>query len=213
MIKLTKNQLIILVVIGGLIVLAIGYYIYKTTEENSYQQIEEISEEINTQTETNVENEVEIVVHIAGQIKNPGIIKIAEGARIADIIEQAGGLTQEADITDINLAYIVEDGQKIIIPSIEEQKNKEKELGEKETEIIQQSTESLDTKSSTTMININKANSEELQQLQGIGESTANKIIEYRKEHGEFKQIEDIKNVSGIGENKYEKIKNNIKVK
>ena len=79
--------------------------------------------------------------------------------------------------------------------------------------IIEENPKTNTTTTKNTLVNINKATSEELQTLQGIGESTATKIIEYRKQNGEFKQIEDIKNVPGIGNSKFEAIKDNIKVK
>ena len=177
--------------------------------------MEEISEEVVQENEENVENKEEkneIVIHIAGEVKNPGIVRINEGARIADIIEQAGGLTEFANITNINLAYIVEDGQKIIIPKQgEQEENKEYITSETGEGIIQENGQSQST--GNTKININKAGLEELQQLQGIGEATAEKIIQYREEHGDFKQIEDLKNVSGIGDAKFDAIKDSIRVK
>lgn len=212
MINLSKKQLLICIGIGGIIVFVIGYYIYSNTSTNSYEQLEEISVEQTTETVQNVENsEEEIVVHIAGEIKNPGIVRTTEGARIADIIDKAGGLTELADISNVNLAYIIEDGQKITIPSKTDETNKEYISSENGEGIIQ-----LDSQETTTqnkIININKATKEELQQLQGIGESTAAKIIEYRNQNGDFKQIEDLKNVPGIGDAKFEAIKGNIKVK
>lgn len=215
MLNLSKKQLIILIAIGGVIVFVIGYYLYTTTSNESYKQLDIISEEKEEQNKENVENEQEemIVVHIAGEVKNQGIVKIKEGARIADIIEEAGGLTQKANITNINLAYIIEDGQKITIPSKEEKVEIEQE-GYIQTEngagIIN---EEQGVSSKNQVVNINKATKEELQTLQGIGESTAEKIITYRKENGNFKQIEDIKNVPGIGDAKYENIKDKISVK
>ncbi len=177
--------------------------------------MEEISEEVVQENKENVENEEEkneIVIHIAGEVKNPGIVRINEGARIADIIEQAGGLTEFANITNINLAYIVEDGQKIIIPKQgEQEENKEYITSETGEGIIQENGQSQST--GKTKININKAGLEELQQLQGIGEATAAKIIQYREENGDFKQIEDLKNVSGIGDAKFDTIKDSIRVK
>ena len=212
MINLSKKQLLICIGIGGIIVFVIGYYIYSNTSSNSYEQLEEISVEQTTETVQNVENtEEEIVVHIAGQIKNPGIVRTTEGARVADIIDKAGGLTELADISNVNLAYIIEDGQKITIPSKTDETNKEYISSENGEGII-----GLDSQETTTqnkIININKATKEELQQLQGIGESTATKIIEYRNQNGDFKQIEDLKNVPGIGDAKFEAIKGNIKVK
>ena len=119
MLNLSKKQLIILIAIGGVIIFVIGYYLYTTTSNESYEQLDIISEEQDNQNKENVEKEQEemIVVHIAGEVKKPGIVKTKEGARIADIIEEAGGLTENANITNINLAYIIEDGQKITIPS------------------------------------------------------------------------------------------------
>ena len=212
MLNLSKKQLMILLAIGGVIVFVIGYYIYTTTSSKSYEQLDIISEERNYQNEQNMENEQEetIVVHIAGEVKNPGIVRIKEGARIADIIEEAGGLTEKANITNINLAYIIEDGQKITIPSKEEQKEQENITTENGEGIIN---EEQGISNKNQVLNINRATKEELQTLQGIGESTAEKIITYRKENGNFKQIEDIKNVPGIGDAKYESIKDEISVK
>lgn len=220
MINLTKKQIAIIIGIGAIIILVIGYYIYSLTSNQSYEQLDTTSEEISTQSTENVENDTEeIVIHIAGEVKNPGIVRIKDGARIADIIEQAGGLTDKADITNINLAYIMEDGQKITIPSKNEDTQKEyisNESGQGVVDDAPQTSKNINVQTSqnaSAKININKATSEELQVLSGIGESTASKIIEYRKQNGDFKQIEDLKNVPGIGEAKFEAIKNMIKVK
>lgn len=212
MLNLSKKQLIILILVGGVIVFVIGYYIYTTTSNESYEQLDVISEEQSNQNKENVEKEQEeiIVVHIAGEIKKPGIVKIKEGARIADIIEAAGGLTEKANITNINLAYIIEDGQKITIPSKDEKEEKENITTENGEGIIN---EERGTSTGKQIVNINKATKEQLCELQGIGESTADKIITYRKENGNFKQVEDIKNVPGIGDAKYENIKDKISVK
>lgn len=219
MINLTKKQLLIILGAGIAVICVIGYYIYSSNSSESYEQLELISEkketEINKNVENNSEENEEIVVHIAGEVKQPGIVKIKDGSRIADIIEKAGGLTDQANLNNINLAYIVEDGQKITIPS--KQEEIKEHISNQGGEGIIQGNPEMNTSQNTTIknlkININKATKEELQSLSGIGESTAQKIIDYRKENGEFKQIEDLKNVSGIGEAKYNAIKDNIKVK
>lgn len=216
MISLSKNQIIIIGIVGAIIISVIGYYIYTITNTNDYEELETINQNTNIMEkdteDTQTEEEI-IIVHIAGQVKNPGIVKIKDGARIADIIEAGGGLTEQADITNVNLAYIVEDGQKISIPTKQENiENTEYITTENGDNVITDNTV-LQEKGGKVMININKATLEELQQLQGIGEATAQKIIEHRKQNGDFKQIEDIKNVPGIGEAKFEAIKANIKVK
>ena len=143
----------------------------------------------------NVETNDTIKIHILGEVNNPGLIELNVESRVLDAIEKAGGATTSADIRKVNLAYILSDGEKIYIPSINDEYNEE----------------SSDMKSDK--ININIASKEEIQTLNGIGETLANSIIEYRKENGKFNSIEDLKNVSGIGESKFEKIKNNISIK
>lgn len=176
MVHLDQKQIRIGALILAVMIGMIGYYFYttlQTTEEETFSIKEETMIE---ESETKEEMEEQIIVHIAGEVKKPGIIKTKEGARMADIIEQAGGLNPEADITNINLAYPVEDGQKIIIPKKGEQIQEETGKENKNNIIITQ-------ENSNKKININKASSEELQTLQGIGESTAQKIITYRTEH------------------------------
>ena len=139
-------------------------------------------------------------MHITGAINNPGVIILEEGARIVDALEAAGGETEEADVNRLNLAYVLEDGEKLYIPS----KNEE------EQEYITQGKDNMS--EGQSKININSAQIEELITLPGVGEATANKIIEYRKENGKFQKIEDLKNVPGIGDSKFENIKMLIKV-
>lgn len=191
---------IVIIVIGGVI------YYNHCRENNS---INENTEEIYYETkEKEEEQENFIIIHITGEIKTPGIIKIKENSRLADAIEAAGGLTENADINKINLAYIISDGQKIYIPNIND-KTEDYVNGEAGNGVIIENMESNNKK----LVNINTATQAELETLTGIGASTALKIINYRKENGKFNNIEEIKNVSGIGEAKYEVIKNNICVR
>lgn len=149
-----------------------------------------------------------------GQVLNPGVISLDEGARIIDAINKAGGLTSEADLSKINLAYILEDAQKVYIPSVNDKEEREYiSKGSGDTEIVTSSGSSENKKEEKLMVNINTANTIELSKLPGIGNSTALKIIHYRNENGNFNTIEDLKNVSGIGDSKFNKIKDNICVK
>ena len=171
MIGLDKKQIIIGGVIIAVIVGIIGYYFYTNLQKNE-EEIIEIEQENKIEEKKQQEDieEEQIIVHIAGEVKKPGIIKTKEGARIADIIEKAGGLNEQADITDINLAYPVEDGQKITIPK------KGEETNEYITEASTSNSE--DNKETTTenkKVNINKATQEELQTLQGIRRSNSTK--------------------------------------
>lgn len=163
--------------------------------EKENNEIEEIKEEV-----TNEKNMV--IIHIAGAVKKEGVIEIEENSRIADVIEKTGGLTKEADLTDVNLAYSVKDGQKIYIPSVKDK--------EKATIVSSGMGEGEAISSEEKRVNINTATQTQLEELSGIGPSTASSIISYRQEKGKFKSIDEIKNVSGIGEAKYNKIKENI---
>ena len=165
-----------------------------------------------------VEEDVsEITIHIMGQVERSGIVKLKEGARVIDAIEAAGGMKAEADMTKVSLAYVLEDGQKVYIPSIKEKEEiayitKENGnnviTGRRETSISEGQN-----KGGKVMININTANQSELEQLPGMGSAIAMRIVTYRSQNGNFKTIEDIKNVSGIGNAKFNSIKDYICVK
>lgn len=208
---LNKKQKIILIIL--ITIIGIGIYCYTNAIENtSEEEIENVLEVAQTNTTKETE-EKNIFVHIAGCVQKEGMLELSSNSRIADAIEKAGGLTQEADLSDINLAYLLEDGMKIYIPNQNErQENNEKTENTAKTENTP-SMQIQDTSTKQDVININTATQEELDTLPGIGPATATKIIEYRKEKGKFKQKEEIKEVSGIGEAKYEKIKEYISIK
>ena len=197
-IKLAITITIGIIAIIGTIKLVDIYY-----EKNNKEQIS-ISNFIENETEDEKGN-TKIKVYITGEVKNQGVIELEEGDRIADAIEKAGGQTEQASLKNVNLAYQVEDGQKIYIPNV----------NDNETEIIDDGASGVvdDTTANQTVVNINKADETELQSLNGIGESLATSIVQYRKENGKFETIEDLKNVPGIGDSKFENIKEYIKVK
>lgn len=197
-------------IIGGFIILIISLIIVKSFDSKEKEELPVLGLTENKEELVENEDEYKIVIHITGEVNNEGVIKINEGDRISDAIEEAGGLTEEADIDRINLAYQLEDGQKIYIPN-KNDKEIEEYIEDGVDEIVLQ--EYSENTRKSNIININKADVEELQSLNGIGESLAESIIAYRDENGKFKKVEDIKNVTGIGESKYEKIKDSIKVK
>lgn len=211
--------------------------IFKKDGEENFEEknilkdevIDDVEEKIEEGTENveDFENEVindneKIYVYITGEVNNPGIVVLPIGSRIVDAIDCAGGITQNADIMKVNLVYMLQDGMKVNIPSSIELKNNPNfeyiTMGsgdEKNDSNIKNAT-TVDTKSESAFkvsnVNINTATQTELETLPGIGPSLALKIINYRKENGKFKSIEELKNVSGIGDNKYDEIKKYIYV-
>ena len=153
---------------------------------------------------SNNEEKTIIKVHIDGQIKNRGVVELEEGSRLVDAIEKSGGLTEEADTSNINLADILQDGEKVYIYSKQEVEEL-KSIGKLNEEID-------NTTKKDNKININTATQAELEEITGIGPSLAQKIIEYRESNGKFKDIEELKNVSGIGDKKFESMKSQITI-
>ena len=146
-----------------------------------------------------------IRVCIKGAVKKPGTVILPENSRLEDGIKEAGGLKSNAATKYLNLADFLEDGAFIYIVNTEEEK-KNTSIGPGETNLPSD-------KQKVGKVNINSATDKELDILPGIGESTAKKIIDYRKSKGKFKKIEDLKNVSGIGDAKFSSIKEFIKVR
>ncbi|MBR5315716.1 MAG: helix-hairpin-helix domain-containing protein [Firmicutes bacterium] len=145
----------------------------------------------------------QIVVDLSGCVKKPGVYTIDEGSRLYEVIELAGGLLENADTASINQAEILYDGQKIMIPEVYDGSGNggSQGGGSLPSGLM-----------SDGRVNINQADSSGLQEIPGVGPSTAEKIIQYRESHGRFKSIEDIKNVDGIGDKTFEKMKDMIAI-
>lgn len=146
------------------------------------------------------QEETEIYVDVQGAVNKPGVYVLQGKSRLYEAIDMAEGLTLEADISRINQAQLLQDGEKIYVPKVNE---------EFTADII---TDQCSGGIKDTKININTATSEELETITGIGPSTAEKIIDYRKNHGGFLSIEDLMNVKGIGEKTFEKFKDKITI-
>ena len=213
--KFVENKKLITAIAVIIIVILIIVYTYFYSPDYEYITEESFFNEIiveeNKISESNPEEIIEenlISIHIAGSVAKEGVIQIEDNSRLIDVIEKAGGLTEQADLSNVNLAYEIKDGQKIYIPNKKDEEN----IGIIMTEMPNYITskEETTTENGVLMININKSTQTELEQLPGIGPSIASSIIKYRKEKGNFKNIEEIKNVEGIGESKYNKIKDYI---
>lgn len=243
-----RNKKIKIIAIITILVITIIYGIWKENKgkikiENINEQAEITDIEDNEKTknlhnttmknneniknkETNKTDKNKIVIYIIGEVKQEGVYELDENSRISDAIEKAGGTKENADLSQINLAYKIEDGMRIYIPKKGELVQDKEKIEDKTQEVVTgkstdiTNTTSVNTNLSTNKksktdiekINLNKATQTELETLPGIGPSTAEKIIAYRKENGNFKNIEDIMNVNGIGESKYNKIKDLISV-
>jgi competence protein ComEA len=190
-----KNLFIKLaLIITFLIIIIYNFFISKNTYEE-FNTIESVVESSN-ENKVELEEKAKIKVYVAGEVNNPGVFELDKNSRVENAISSAGGLTNLANIKNINLALIVEDGEKIYIPNINDNDTMEYTSTEES--------------SKTSKININKATINELQNLPGVGSSLAEKIFNYRKENGNFKKIEDLKKVNGIGEKKFEALKEYI---
>lgn len=161
----------------------------------------------NKETSSNDLSTEDKKVYISGEVKNSGVYDIKDGDRLDDLVKRAGGFTEKADINAINLALRLEDQMKIYIPNIDENQN----INADNTNLAMGEVTSTNPKSSGQKININLASKEELMTLPNIGEKRAQVILDYRQEN-KFTKIEDIKNVSGIGDKYFEAMKDLITV-
>lgn len=137
-----------------------------------------------------------LCVYVCGEVRAPGVYELPEGSRIVDAVEAAGGMTEAASGTWLNLAEPVSDGQKIEVPSETEASELEKEQQEAQSGLV----------------NLNTASAEELMTLTGIGESKAEAILSYREEHGGFEKPEELMEIPGIKEGVFEKIRDQVTV-
>jgi len=189
---INENKDLVIKVAAIAIVIVAAFFVFLAKGDSVEEEIQIENEVL---TEETTASTLQIYVDIGGAVKNPQVVELPEGSRVEDAIEAAGGLTDKADLTDINRAAFLEDGEKVYIPEVYE------EDGDRGT-----------VPQGDGRVNINTADSEQLQELSGVGPATAEKIIEYREENGRFSKIEDIKNVSGIGDKTFEEFKDDIKI-
>jgi len=156
-----------------------------------------------TEKNTELKSAGKIKVYICGYVNNPGVYEIDEGSRVADLIKLCGGADEQAALESVNLASVLTDAAMIYIPSAEEIK---------EGKIPAKNADGSIAIGGGSMVNINTATLEELVTLPGIGQKTAEAIIEYRNNFGLFKSIEELKNVKGIGDKKFEAVKDKISI-
>lgn len=152
-----------------------------------------------------------VCVYICGEVQNPGVYVLAEGARLCDAVEAAGGMTESASRTYWNLARVLDDGEMIYVPTTEEaeQRGQTELYPSGENGGQEQSGGGI---SADGRVNINSATEEQLMTIPGIGEAKAKSIIAYREENGNFASIDDIVNVSGIKDGLFQQIKEYITV-
>ncbi|MDR3304818.1 MAG: helix-hairpin-helix domain-containing protein [Clostridiales Family XIII bacterium] len=153
-----------------------------------------------------------IFVDIGGAVANPGVIALPNGSRVEDAIEAAGGLTENANAAPINRAALLSDSDKVYIPTNEEVESGTALPSAGTGGDAGQSGAGGNSQTAQGKINLNTADSQTLQQLNGVGPATAQKIIDYRSANGAFRSIEEIMNVSGIGQKTFEKLKEYITV-
>ena len=205
-----KDKLIIGLIIALVALLANNFIDQKEVDfSNSkislFSSDDEFEETKETKEDSNQTQASETIkVHIAGEINKEGVYEVNNGDRLDDLVKRAGGLTKDANSKNINLAMKLEDQMKIYIPSIYDFEDDTSSTNDNILISDKPSTE-------IEKININKASKEELMTLPNIGEKRANAIIEYR-ENSPFEKIEDIKNVTGIGEKFYQSLKDLITV-
>ncbi|MEG0293799.1 helix-hairpin-helix domain-containing protein [Enterococcus sp.] len=193
-------------IIGGstiILILVLFLVFGKSPEEELLWEVVDSSSTHELEGSTSVVEGMTILVDIKGEIKKPGVYELSSDSRLNELILLAGGFTLEAEERQLNLAEKLSDQQMIYVPNKDEVNFSVEQI---------QSNDEKQTPSSTSLININTADLNELQQLTGIGPSKAQAIISYREENGLFQRLEDLLQVTGFGEKTFEKLKNMIKI-
>jgi len=197
----------------GIVLLILSVYIFTKPQNSKVSENEQMYQKVLNDTESKYKEKKDevnkketetidskIFVDLKGAVKYPGVYEMPNDSRLIDAIEKAGGFTQKADSNTVNLALVLTDQMMIYVGEIDE-----------ELPLASQSSEQIEDGTGENLsININKADLTELMKLKGIGEAKAQNIITYREDNNVFETIEEIKEVSGIGEGIFEGIKSEI---
>lgn len=210
MIYITRTQKSIFAVVVFVLIIISGTIYMRQERATEIElgeaiELKEAAPQASAEMQADIEP-AEISVYICGNVKSPGVVKVKEGTRLAEAIAMVGGASEEADLNSVNLAYRLADEDMVYIPK------KGEELKSTGKNIPGVNTVKSVTVNGSGKININTAGESELDTLEGVGPATAKAIIQYRNQNGPFKSIEEIKNVKGIGDSKFNSMKDSITV-
>lgn len=226
--KKDKEKLLIKVITGIVVIYFLSSSLFLKADDKEKKSNLENKNKVEDFEDLNLDKE-KIYIHLTGFVNSPGVLEMEEGKRLSDAIKKAGGLKEGADIKYLNLAKKLLDGEKIYIPNKEEVIEFEKNgnviekdnqrymeqdsiISDEESNVIKSKKEGKENNGKGKKININKVDKNELLSIPGVGEVTAEKIVKYREENGNFKNIDEIKKVDGIGNSKFEKMKTRITI-
>jgi competence protein ComEA len=202
---LTRRQVVVWAAVGLVILLVGGNYLRgHLFTENTAMSPDSITETVGLQEENQkaAAEPILIKVHVAGAVAAPGLYEMENEARVADAINSAGGPLEGADLNRVNLAAKLSDGQQVVVPRV----------GEAAVSAAPSDGGSGLAGAPGGKVNINTAAAAQLEQIDGVGPKTADKIIAYREEHGGFKSIEELMEVPGIGPSKFDSMKDQVEV-
>ena len=210
-----KKSLVALLFIA---IAVLGGTIYGNYNSDEFTQLDEAT--VNKIDDEDEEEKSSIFVYVTGAVNKPGMVELENkkgGVRAAEAVEKCGGLLPTADVNNFNMAEVITDGQHIRVPekNVESSPNESQNISNGNVSAANSNKSISSNKKATSaggVVNINSASSEELQTLNGIGPKMAEKIIEYRNNNGAFKSIDEIKNVRGIGDKKFEKLRDHIRI-
>lgn len=194
-------------IIGSAVILAIlslflvVFYINSKPVEDISSNKEEIFKEQSSPANIKEQSSSNITVYINGEVKNPGVYKLEQDSRVEDLVKASGGFTNEANSYKLNLAKKLKDEDYVYVDKKLDNENVQQQNGE-QVKI-----------SENAKININTANKEELKTIPGVGDVTAQKIMDYREQNGGFSSVEDLKNIDRIGDKTLEKIRDKVDVR
>lgn len=155
----------------------------------------------------------ELVVDVAGAVKKPGVVHLPSGSRVEDAIKAVGGSSEKADLSQINQAAALNDGVQVYVRFKDDSLNKgEVASPYRGGEVAKKPSSRAEKKAPSGKVSLNSASSADLQSLPGVGPATAEKILTYRKEHGQFRSIDELLAVKGIGDKKLEKMRPFLKL-
>ena len=199
----------VLSIIGGVLAVIVIILVGRGMMASSTKEKVMVTNAVNT---TRVEETTTIMpqncyVDIKGEVLRPGVYEFSCESRIQEVIKKAGGFTEEADETKINLAQKITDQMQIIVPNLHSKQEGGVTEGNSEKGNLSNTTPS---NSKQGTVNINTATLEELQTIKGIGKKKAEAILQYRKEHGAFRTKEDLLQVKGIGKKALEAIESQV---